>query len=60
MLVRLCSALAVSLLFPTCALAAPTCGEVLRRLGSQLVDATCFVSSDLTTNNEQTTPPDVS
>ena len=33
-----------------------TCADVLKALSRDLVDATCFVSTDLTTNNEQTTP----
>ena len=57
MLVRLCAAITLSLLLPHSALAAASCAEVLKRLGTQLVDATCFASPDLTTNNAQTTPP---
>ena len=44
--------------------AAVTCADVLRVLGSRLVDVNCFVSPDLTTNNTtndiktSTTPPD--
>ena len=57
MFVRLCSAIILSLLLPHAALAAASCAEVLKRLGAQLADATCFASSDLTTNNAQTTPP---
>jgi hypothetical protein len=33
-----------------------TCADVLKALSRDLVDATCFVSTDLTTKNEQTTP----
>jgi 3HB-oligomer hydrolase (3HBOH) len=36
--------------------AAPTCAEVLAKLGSRIADATCFASSDLTTTNPLTTP----
>jgi hypothetical protein len=57
MLVRLCCAITLSLLLPHSALAAASCAEVLKRLGSQLADATCFASPDLTTTNTQTTPP---
>src|SRR6185503_12581267 len=35
-----------------------TCADVLKALSKDLVDATCFVSTDLTTKNEQTTPLD--
>jgi len=54
---RIFSAVVLSLLLPH-AHAAPSCAEVLKALGKQLADATCFASADLTTNNEQTTPPD--
>jgi hypothetical protein len=57
MLVRLCAAISLSLLLPHSALAAASCAEVLKRLGAQLAEATCFASPDLTTNNAQTTPP---
>jgi hypothetical protein len=33
-----------------------TCEDVLKALRKDLADVTCFVSTDLTTNNEQTTP----
>ena len=52
------------LLFSIAVLAAPlaaqagfTCADVLKALRKDLTEATCFVSSDLTTNNELTTPP---
>jgi len=32
------------------------CNELLHAFGNQLVDATCFASTDLTTNNPATTP----
>jgi 3HB-oligomer hydrolase 3HBOH len=54
---RLCAAIAC-LLLPHVTHAAANCTEVLKQLSRQLVDATCFASADLTTNNEQTTPPD--
>ena len=43
---------------PLAAQAGFTCADVLKALRKDLAEATCFVSSDLTTNNEQTTPPD--
>ena len=58
MLMRLCGVVALSLLLPHPAHAAASCAQVLKILGGQLADATCFVSADLTTNNEQTTPLD--
>src|SRR5262245_66096280 len=50
-------ALALSLLVPFSAQAAPSCAQVLKALGSRLADATCLVSPDLTTTNPNTTPP---
>jgi len=44
------------LLVPFCARAGVTCADVLKVLGSRLADATCFQSTDLTTNNPVTTP----
>ena len=38
--------------------AAVTCTDVLKALGPNLADVTCFASTDLTTNNPQTTPID--
>ena len=35
---------------------AEPCADVLARIGSRLVDATCVASADLTTNNPATTP----
>ena len=35
---------------------ADSCADVLARIGSRLVDATCFASTDLTTANPLTTP----
>lgn len=54
MFLRLCAAAALA--FPLCANAGLTCADVLQSLGAELVDATCFASADLTTNNPQTTP----
>jgi len=36
--------------------AAVTCADMLKVFGSNLADINCFASSDLTTNNPQTTP----
>jgi 3HB-oligomer hydrolase (3HBOH) len=58
MLLRICSLAALLLAVSFSAHARLTCAEVLKALSKELVDATCFVSADLTTNNEQTTPPD--
>jgi hypothetical protein len=50
-------ALAFASLLPLQAQAAPgDCARLLQRLGGNLADATCFESSDLTTNNPATTP----
>ena len=56
MSVRLCGAAALLAAFSFSAHAELTCGDVLKALAKELADATCFVSADLTTNNEQTTP----
>ena len=55
MLFRSCST-AVLLTVCFSAHAKLTCDDVLKALRKDLVDATCFVSTDLTTANEQTTP----
>ena len=47
---------AAILAFPLYAHAALTCDAVLKALAKELVEAACFQSTDLTTNNEQTTP----
>ncbi len=52
------SATLLVLLVPWPASAAVTCASVLQALGSRLVDVNCFPSTDLTTNNSQTTPAD--
>src|SRR6185295_12141417 len=57
MLFRTCGA-AVLLALSCSAHAKLTCDDVLKALSRDLVDATCFTSTDLTTNNDQTTPPD--
>jgi 3HB-oligomer hydrolase 3HBOH len=56
MLHSLRSAALLLLLVPFSARAAVTCADVLKALGASLADASCFVSTDLTTNNTQTTP----
>jgi len=43
---------------PLAAQAAPSCADVLARLGNRLVEATCVASPDLTTTNPATTPAD--
>ncbi len=50
--------LALALLAPTYALAESRCEQILKKIGDQLADVNCFESSDLTTNNPLTTPPD--
>jgi len=50
------SAFLLLLLVPFSARAGVTCADVLKALGSRLADATCFQSTDLTTNNPLTTP----
>ena len=54
---RIRSALFLLLLVPFSARAV-TCADVLKVLGSQLADVTCFQSTDLTTNNPLTTLAD--
>jgi hypothetical protein len=56
MILRTCSTVFFSLGIAFSAHAKLTCADVLKALSRDLVDATCFVSTDLTTNNEQTTP----
>ncbi len=56
MFLRICSTAFLSLGIAFSAHAKLTCADVLKALSRDLVDATCFVSTDLTTNNEQTTP----
>jgi hypothetical protein len=56
--VLVCCAAALLAGVPFSASAGLNCAEVLKALRKELTDATCFVSPDLTTNNEQTTPPD--
>jgi hypothetical protein len=58
MLLRICSTAALLLAIPLSAHARLTCADVLKALSKELADATCFVSTDLTTKNPQTTPGD--
>ena len=57
MLLRICSAATLSLLdFDAGRAPRRRCEEALRKIGKDLADVTCFESTDLTTNNPQTTP----
>ncbi len=56
MLRRYCGAAALSLVIPLSAAAETRCEHVLKALSSDLADATCVQSTDLTTNNPATTP----
>src|SRR6266516_1203410 len=56
MLPRIRCAHLLLLLVPFSARAGVTCADVLKSLGNQLVDPTCFQSADLTTANPSTTP----
>ena len=56
MLLRICTVAALAVAFSLSARAAVTCADVLKALGGELAEVTCFASTDLTTNNEQTTP----
>ena len=55
MFFRSCSIFALSLLIPLSVAAESRCDQLLKAFGNQLADATCFVSTDLTTNNLNTT-----
>jgi hypothetical protein len=57
MFLRICSVAALSLCVSFSAHAALTCDSVLRAIGDQLADVNCFASTDLTTANPLTTPP---
>ena len=57
MFVRSSSLLALALLIPLSAAAESRCDQLLKAFGNQLVNPACFVSTDLTTNNPDTTPP---
>ncbi len=56
--VRAAGAAAILAVMPLSAAAGLSCADVLKALHKELADATCFASADLTTSNEQTTPPD--
>ena len=56
MRLRICSTAVLLLGVASSAHAKLTCADVLKALSRDLVEATCFVSTDLTTNNQQTTP----
>src|ERR1044071_5185977 len=56
MLLRTCSTAVLLLGAASSAHAKLPCAAVLSARSRDLVDATCFVSTDLTTNNDQTTP----
>ena len=58
MRLRICGTAVLLLGVASSAHAKLTCADVLKALSKDLVDATCFVSTDLTTKNEQTTPLD--
>ena len=47
---------ALACFIPLAASASPACDRLLQQFGSQLADATCVDSSDLTTTNPDTTP----
>jgi len=56
MFLRICGAAALLLVIPFSAHAKLTCADVLNALARDLADATCAVSTDLTTKNPATTP----
>jgi len=58
MYLRKCAMVALALVVPISAGAATRCDQILHAFGTQLADATCFESTDLTTNNPLTTPLD--
>lgn len=58
MFARSCTLLALALLIPFSAAAETRCERLLAAFGNELADPICFVSTDLTTNNPQTTPAD--
>jgi hypothetical protein len=57
MLRRATIAAAAAVLLSSSAKASSTCADLIARFGDRLADATCFESSDLTTANPATTPP---
>jgi len=58
MFARICGIAAALYFVSLSAHAALTCDDVKAALGSALADVNCFESTDLTTNNPLTTPPD--
>ncbi|HEV7414166.1 MAG TPA: 3-hydroxybutyrate oligomer hydrolase family protein [Casimicrobiaceae bacterium] len=56
MFFRSCTLFTLALLIPLSAAADSRCDQLLKAFGKQLADANCFVSTDLTTNNPNTTP----
>jgi hypothetical protein len=58
MVLRLCGAAALLFVVSLSAHARLTCADVLKALSKELAEATCLESTDLTTNNALTTPPD--
>jgi hypothetical protein len=56
MLLRICGAAMLSLLISLPVGATTRCDQVLKKIGKDLADVTCFESTDLTTNNPATTP----
>src|SRR6266446_5653758 len=58
MFLRICGATALLFVIPFSAHARLNCEDIKAAFGDHLADLTCFVSTDLTTNNEQTTPLD--
>jgi hypothetical protein len=56
MVLRILGTAAMSLIIASTAAAATTCDQALKQIGKNLADVTCFVSTDLTTNNPLTTP----
>ena len=57
MLVRQLLVAALALVATFSASAATRCDQILDRIGASLTGVTCFESSDLTTANPLTTPP---
>ena len=56
MLLRVCCAAVLALLIPLSASADTRCDQILKKIGKDLADVTCFQSTDLTTRNPLTTP----
>ena len=56
MMSRTLLAAAIALSLPLTAGASARCDQILKKIGNQLVDASCVESPDLTTTNPNTTP----